>query len=477
MSTPGRNDLCPCGSGKKYKRCHGAALPSTDESVYERLRRLEGEASDLLLRHARRRYGESCLEVAREQFCEPEDTAYSRDDRDQSYFLRWFEYDWRPEDEETLAEEFLSDLRAKNIHSDIRRVIEATLSHPYSFFQIIDIEPGAAITARDVLRHHDVRITERTASLQLEKGNILFARVVEMDGVSFMMGNGTQPLRAVYLRELQEVRQDLAEIGTLDAEPEGSEILCDSEEFLRDVYFTLAKAQTKSITDIRNADGDPLVLHTLQYAIPSFDIAFDALKELEQRETGASDADLLAKDEVGEDGIPLRARIHWLKRRRKGDQTLSAVATFTLMDTTMTVDVNSDKRSRLIRKEISKRLGEQATLVHIDVTPAEGMMKETLKKPVSRESKGESESARLIRESPEVRELLRDTMKKHWESWPDTPIPALRGMTPRQAVKDKLGRELLESLLLEFEVRSARTEEEFNKIDVDELRRKLGLRK
>ena len=23
--TPGRNDACPCGSGKKYKKCHGAA--------------------------------------------------------------------------------------------------------------------------------------------------------------------------------------------------------------------------------------------------------------------------------------------------------------------------------------------------------------------------------------------------------------------------------------------------------------------
>jgi uncharacterized protein YecA (UPF0149 family) len=21
----GRNEMCPCGSGKKYKRCHGAA--------------------------------------------------------------------------------------------------------------------------------------------------------------------------------------------------------------------------------------------------------------------------------------------------------------------------------------------------------------------------------------------------------------------------------------------------------------------
>lgn len=24
--TPGRNDLCPCGSGKKFKNCHGAGL-------------------------------------------------------------------------------------------------------------------------------------------------------------------------------------------------------------------------------------------------------------------------------------------------------------------------------------------------------------------------------------------------------------------------------------------------------------------
>jgi hypothetical protein len=24
---PGRNDPCPCGSGKKYKKCCGAAIP------------------------------------------------------------------------------------------------------------------------------------------------------------------------------------------------------------------------------------------------------------------------------------------------------------------------------------------------------------------------------------------------------------------------------------------------------------------
>jgi SEC-C motif len=26
----GRNDPCPCGSGKKYKKCHGASIPPRD---------------------------------------------------------------------------------------------------------------------------------------------------------------------------------------------------------------------------------------------------------------------------------------------------------------------------------------------------------------------------------------------------------------------------------------------------------------
>ena len=28
----GRNDLCPCGSGKKFKKCHGAADGAADEN-------------------------------------------------------------------------------------------------------------------------------------------------------------------------------------------------------------------------------------------------------------------------------------------------------------------------------------------------------------------------------------------------------------------------------------------------------------
>jgi hypothetical protein len=32
MAKPGRNDLCDCGSGKKFKKCHGAQSASTTQS-------------------------------------------------------------------------------------------------------------------------------------------------------------------------------------------------------------------------------------------------------------------------------------------------------------------------------------------------------------------------------------------------------------------------------------------------------------
>jgi len=33
MAKPGRNDLCACGSGRKFKRCHGAKTESRSYTV------------------------------------------------------------------------------------------------------------------------------------------------------------------------------------------------------------------------------------------------------------------------------------------------------------------------------------------------------------------------------------------------------------------------------------------------------------
>ena len=34
FASSGRNDPCPCGSGRKFKRCHGGAMPATGETRF-----------------------------------------------------------------------------------------------------------------------------------------------------------------------------------------------------------------------------------------------------------------------------------------------------------------------------------------------------------------------------------------------------------------------------------------------------------
>jgi hypothetical protein len=53
---------------------------------------------------------------------------------------------------------------------------------------------------------------------------------------------------------------------------------------------------------------------------------------------------------------------------------------------------------------------------------------------------------------PEVeREMVQKVMAEHYRTWPDTPLPALGGKTPRQAVATAEGRAQVADLLKLFE--------------------------
>jgi hypothetical protein len=76
---------------------------------------------------------------------------------------------------------------------------------------------------------------------------------------------------------------------------------------------------------------------------------------------------------------------------------------------------------------------------------------------------------------PEVRLKLEETARQHWVTWFDVPVPALNNMTPREAAKTEEGRELLESLLLDYERHDDADNENLMRPDIPELRRKLGM--
>ena len=69
---------------------------------------------------------------------------------------------------------------------------------------------------------------------------------------------------------------------------------------------------------------------------------------------------------------------------------------------------------------------------------------------------------------------MRKLAKEHWDTWYDIPVPALNDMTPREAARSVEGRDLLNSLLLEYEINNM-SADEFLHADIPALRRELGL--
>jgi len=477
MNTLGRNDPCPCHSGKKFKHCHGRMNVPAQEAVYFRNRRLDAESGELLLKFARKQYGDDALVLAWNEYHLTDEIPFDMSGPDADSFTRWFTFNWQPEGEESLAELFLAE-RGARLEPDVRRFIETTVQSPYSFFQTLSVDQGEGLTLRDILRKREVHVTEKSASKIVEEGHILLARVVELDGISFFMGTGAFVISPGYLDQVLNLRAMLEKAGSSLDGAISSETLLEYEEELREAYFDIDDEQRHQKLEIRNTDGDPLAFTTLTYEIVSFSEAFHALKDLEQKATGSTDEEMLAEAEKSKSGQPTKLDLHWLKPAKKGGfGGNTSLATLTISKTRLVVEVNSERRSKRIQKEIKKRLGDDAVLLKTAVKSQEAMMKEVEKGQTRRKPAKESDHDRLMRESPEARALLKEVMEKHWTEWPDISLPALRGMTPRKASKHPEGRELLESLLLEFDLRNKEQDDEFLRVDTAKLRKKLGLDK
>ncbi len=75
-----------------------------------------------------------------------------------------------------------------------------------------------------------------------------------------------------------------------------------------------------------------------------------------------------------------------------------------------------------------------------------------------------------LTEDPEIHAALADHIARYETSWVDTPIPALRDLTPRQAAADPTRREDLERLLAGFPSAGSPLH-----MDAQRLRKLLGL--
>ena len=493
LERTGRNDPCPCGSGKKFKRCCRAqaevqrAQDLGGESLWYRLRQTEDRIIRAVMEWASPRLGPNGLFDAWHDFVFAAEEGESPvDDLEfEGLFIPWWIFSWRAhagepgaagsgDASEPLAMTYLKE-RAARLDPFERRFIETLCARPFSFHQVRAAEPGESLILRDLLSGEEWTVSERTASRTLVRGMIVYTRVLPFDDVAICLGCGATPFPGGHATRILDLRKAITDRD----EPLPAQLVRELDDPLRMIYLEIAEElRNPPEIQLRNTDGDPFEQIRLRYELlASPAAAFELLHSLalfHSREELLEDAELDAEGRIS------KVAFEWLKRGNKQHKSWdnTILGRIEIAPGELTIEVNSRRRAGRIRKEIDRRLGEDARLLEENVrTPASLMAEARNPSPeLTAQRRHSREESEALEREPEARAFMERMWREHWANWLDEELPALRGKTPRQAARDPRGREWLEALLLSFESSAAdATGPNLLAPDVAALRRELGL--
>ena len=388
----GRNDPCPCGSGRKYKACH---LGKEQYPLDVRAGWLYGKA----VRHLHRSDPLSAVEIAREM------ARHAGWDTEQELIESLPAADLALHEGGAFAE-FLA------ARSDLLPADEALLAAQWTLIDrgVFEVEQAGPdwVELSDIGRGERITVTnvdqERTAS----PGTLLLGRPLPV-GDTYRAFGGFLPVPRSALDGLLAAidERDPLEIATVFA-------------------ATLAPPQ------LSNTDGEPMVLHELRWRIGGGGQPGMAAVDASLREAG------LDRNEGDGEGDESPS---WNLMRDSTNQPRTIVATLRLEDDVLVAEVNSDERAEEIGLLIDEALPE-ATFLGDESRSAEEMMRDH--DPAS------APPAMPDLDDPAIREAVTKLMHEYEERWIDDSIPALGGRSPREAVQDPVGREEVLQLLATF---------------------------
>jgi hypothetical protein len=407
-----------------------------------------------LLRFVKSRYGVELIDEAWREFTLYEERTFDEGSVHLPVFIPWFFYDWQPDPANTLLEQgevanfpvasaYLKG-RGRNEDPLAARYLLACLGSAFSFLDVLTVSPGAGFTMRDSLTGLESTVIEKIASQTIQKGDIVFAKVVSLDGLSILDGCSPiafPPLEKAAIIELRKFIRKTHRTVT-------AEILKDyGQEMLEIYHSTTDRLLNPKPPVLANTDGDPLMLCRVTYQITSPRAAFDALRSLSLDQTAD---ELLADATFDAAGQLAAVEIPWLKKGKANMAfQMISLGRIQIEGDRLVAELNSEERAKRFRKLADELLPagcrhlstvlesvEAALEAHRRNRPAEALEEEDLN------------------ERPEVKALLAEHLTAHYQAWPKMKLPALDGKTPLQAMKSPEGREMVEALLLDMEQRS-----------------------
>lgn len=450
----GRNDPCPCGSGKKYKHCCLPVQPLSEKSLWRRQHEASEQLTRDIMHFAGRRFGEEGVEEA---WCDfnlddaPPPLEPGSDER--RIFMPYFLFLWNPErpsrwrrhgEDGIVTLSYKLAKKGQLSEMDLH-FLEQAATQPVSFYEVLWCKPGERMALRDVLTGGEAEVIEHSATQTVRTGDIIYGQVWNVSGFAVLGCSAPFCIPPRWKAEVIGLRQRLRKkIARLSRDLSAGDLI-RYEDDVRETYLDIRDALH---TPLRfcNTDGDLLVFHRLAFQIGSPAVAFDALASLAW---GRSKEDLLSVAELDEHGVVCSVEFDWIKKGNRKikswDNTI--LGHINISGQTLIVEVNSKERAERFRKEIEKRLGILAVHQSTTAQTPEEMRKNSPPEAV----RAVDDDTEDLLHDPEVRKQLQETMQKQVEGWIHEKIPLLAGRTPLQAVRDPDGKEIVESLLRDWE--------------------------
>ncbi|MFN7964529.1 MAG: SEC-C domain-containing protein [Acidobacteriota bacterium] len=481
VPTPGRNDRCPCGSGKKYKHC---CLLSSETTEFKR-RQVHRAAEEVSVAAAKlitrldvadpvRTQAEEFWEIALNVGIDLDDSPEQASVYElmAPLFLSWLVYSFRPlvlqegskrRRRRKTAAELLLQQEGKRLDPLQAKYAQSALASPLSFWIVEQITPGTSIELRSAFTNERTRVTDTLLSQDVRRGEVVFSRVVALDGFAVVDGCAGMRITPDYLPWILDLKY---EIHTR----EGGLTLAIADRYLQRslrLYFQIcADVITPRMPIMQNTDGELLVPVEMRFdlTIP-IEEAFEKLKTL-ALDIGSLDD--LASNEIrrAPDGSIRELTLTWAKRGNNMHSSWqnTSLGSIRLNRGSIHAEVNSHERARLLRHEIEARLGEAVRHRASGIQSLERALQDSIGTEVP-----------AAEPSEDFAEVLREMKRQHSESWVDQKIPALGNLTPREAMHEPRARERLEALLMEFEWRTERSGSDRTGFDLDLIRERLGL--
>ena len=329
--------------------------------------------------------------------------------------------------------------------------LEAQRAAWLSVWEVVAVDPGKGLTLHDLLSGEERFVHESGASASLVLRDAVLGRVVDHAEGSFLCGMHPNPLppwdAAEVVRRARGRlrRRRKVPVGRLRDEGVGRYLIHRWEEAV-----DWLDARAGVMPELRNNDGDLLLLTTDHFRVepagrPAVEARFAAMEGVDPSAGGDADPVYV----FFPPGAP---------PPDDGQRTVLGVARFT--DTSIRVDSNSVERADALRARIEAACGDDIrhrAREHADPTSDAAPFPPPGSAPAV----------------PVPDEIVHELKRRHYADWPEHPLPALDGMTPRQAVRTADGRAAVDNLLKEMENQEQRAPGP--PFDFSALRRALGL--